>query len=192
MADLRQKLFHYRSYTPLPFLAVMVIFAQPTGITVLSGAIVLALGEFTRFWGVAYAGALTRVTGGVGAPSLVVAGPFSYVRNPLYVGNILIYIGVGIMANALSPWLLVAAGAYFVLQYTLIVSLEEEFLEKEFAGAYSEYRKEVPRFIPRLTAWESGATDQRPDWMAARKSERRTFQAIALVALLIVVRWLWS
>ncbi len=192
MTDIRQTLFHYRSYTPIPFLLVMVVFASPSLSLFLAGAAVLALGEFTRFWGVSYAGPLTRVTGGVGAPALVVAGPFSHVRNPLYVGNILMYVGVGIMAGALSPWLVIAAAAYFIFQYSMIVSLEEEFLEKEFGEAYAEYRKNVPRFIPRFTPWSSGAAaTQVPDWNGALKSERRTFQAMGLVTLLIVVRWVW-
>ncbi len=108
------------------------------------------LGESLRFWGVAYAGSLTRVTGSVGAPEVVVAGPFSYVRNPLYIGNIMMYSGVGVMANALTPWLVLIALPYFVFQYSLIVSLEEEFLEKEFGAAYLEYKKNVPRFFPWL------------------------------------------
>jgi protein-S-isoprenylcysteine O-methyltransferase Ste14 len=192
MIDMRQKLFHYRGYTPIPFLLMMVIFASPSLPPFLAGVVILVIGELSRFWGVSYAGPLTRVTGGVGAPSLVVTGPFSYVRNPLYVGNILMYVGVGIMAGALSPWLVLSAAVYFIFQYSMIVSLEEEFLEKEFGEAYAEYRKNVPRFIPRLTPWTAGAgTDQIPDWGGALRSEKRTFQAMILVTLLIVVRWVW-
>jgi protein-S-isoprenylcysteine O-methyltransferase Ste14 len=193
MNDLRQKLFHYRGYTPIPFLLVMVVFAKPALATFIVGAVVLALGELTRFWGVAFAGPLTRVTGGVGAPMLVVAGPFAYVRNPLYVGNILMYGGIGIMAGALNPWLVIAAASYFIFQYWMIVSLEEEFLEKEFGESYDEYRRNVPRFIPRPNAWKPGReADQHPDWKGAVKSEKRTFQAILLVSILIVLRWIWG
>jgi len=192
MGDFRQRLFQYRGYTPIPFLLVMVAFAMPLLPTFVLGVVVLAIGEFTRFWGVAYAGPLTRVTGGVGAPSLVVAGPFSFVRNPLYVGNILMYVGIGIMAGALNPWLVIAAAVYFIFQYSMIVSLEEEFLDKQFGEVYTEYRKNVPRFMPRLTPWTPGSqAGQLPDWNGAIRSEKRTFQAIALVSLLIVVRWIW-
>ena len=79
----REKLFTLRSYTPIPFLLVMIIFAQPTVMTMVSGIVLVAFGESMRFWGVAYAGSLTRVTGSVGAPEVIVAGPFAYVRNPL-------------------------------------------------------------------------------------------------------------
>jgi hypothetical protein len=138
LSDIRQKLFQFRSYTPFPFLFAMVLFARPTATTLAAGFVLTLLGESIRFWGVAYAGSLTRVTGSVGAPDVVIAGPFSYVRNPLYIGNILMYTGVGVMANALTPWLVLVALVYFSVQYSLIVSLEEEFLEKEFGDGYIE------------------------------------------------------
>ncbi len=171
----------------------MIAFAQPTVLTLLAGAIVALLGETMRFWGVAYAGPLTRVTGSVGAPELITSGPFSHVRNPLYVGNILLYVGFGIMANALTPWLVVGTAFYFVVQYAAIVSLEEEFLEKEFGSGFEEYRRLVPRFLPRFVPVRKVRKEhQKPDWVGARRSERRTFQAMALVGTLVFLRWIWS
>jgi len=146
-------------------------------------------GEVLRFWGVAYAGSLTRVTGNVGAPAVVMAGPFAFVRNPLYVGNMLLYIGIGVVSNALYPWLTITATVYFLAQYALIVSLEEEFLEREFGAGYLEYRKNVPRFIPRLIPYATPLqAEQLPKWSDALKSERRTLQAIALVGVALWVR----
>ena len=133
MKLLRDKLFTLRGYTPIPFLLVMIIFSQPTVISMVLGFCLVAAGEFSRFYGVAYAGSLTRVTGSVGAPAVIVAGPFSYLRNPLYMGNMLTYLGIGIMANALFPWLLLAALFWFSFQYYEIVLAEEEFLEKGFS-----------------------------------------------------------
>ncbi len=170
----------------------MVVFAEPVVSRFIGGIVLLVLGEASRFWGVAYAGALTRVTGGVGAPEVIVSGPFAHVRNPLYVGNMMMYVGVGIMANALSPWLVIAAGAYFGFQYWAIVSLEEEFLEKEFGETYRSYRNAVPRFVPVLKAFRHEAQGrQLPDWTGALKSESRTLQALLLVTAIIIVRWAW-
>ena len=190
--DFRDKLFSWRSFTPLPFVALMLAFAEPTCPSLAAGGIVALLGEGMRFWGVAYAGSLTRVTGSVGAPALVVAGPFARVRNPLYIGNILLYVGVGIMSRALWPWLTAAALGWFVLQYHLIVSREEEFLTKEFGGAYSEYRQHVPRFLIRLVPWRHASQDQQlPSWSDAVRSERRTWQAIGLVTVILAAVWWW-
>jgi protein-S-isoprenylcysteine O-methyltransferase Ste14 len=185
-------LFSYRSYTPIPFLLAMVLFAKPTWETMAVGAAIALCGEAMRFWGVAYAGSLTRVTGSVGAPEVVVAGPYAYTRNPLYIGNIMMYTGVGIMANALAPWLVIVTFIYFAVQYSMIVSLEEEFLEKEFGDEYLQFKKVVPRFFPRLAPNRVPAQEhQKPNWAEAFRSERRTFQAILIMMVLLVAIWYW-
>ncbi len=193
VSKLRQTLFHYRSYTPIPFLLAMLLFAHPSDETMLVGGAIAVLGEVVRFWGVAYAGSLTRVTGSVGAPEVIVAGPFAHVRNPLYVGNIVIYTGIGWMAHALQPWLVLAAFFYFTFQYMMIVTLEEEFLEKEFGAAYLEFKKNVPRFIPRVSPFRHAAQEhQLPKWSEALKSETRTLQAFGLVIGILLVLWIRS
>jgi protein-S-isoprenylcysteine O-methyltransferase Ste14 len=189
---LRQKLFQYRGYMPIPFLLAMIVFAQPTNVTMLVGFVIAALGEFTRFWGVAYAGSLTRVTGSVGAPEVIVSGPFAHVRNPLYVGNIMTYVGIGVMSNALFPWLVIGAFVWFIFQYVLIVQLEEEFLEGHFGEPYLVFKRNVPRFLPRVSPYRGEAqAHQPPRWGEAVRSERRTFQALALVMAILVALWIW-
>ena len=190
MKLLREKLFTLRSYTPIPFLLAMIIFAQPTMMTMTVGVFLVVFGESMRFWGVAYAGSLTRVTGNVGAPEVIVSGPFAYVRNPLYVGNMLTYIGVGVMSNALFPWLVSVAAVYFAFQYFQIVLAEEEFLVNEFGAGYVEYKKNVPRFIPQFIPYtHSSQAHQQARWQEAVRSERRTFQALGLVLLVLLVLW---
>ena len=154
------------------------------------GFIVVVIGESIRFWGVAYAGSLTRVTNNVGAPEVIVAGPFARVRNPLYVGNILTYIGIGIMANALFPWLIIAAAVWFGFQYYQIVLLEENFLEENFGAAYLEFKRHVPRFIPRVSEYVHPVQSRQvSNWREATHSERRTFQALGLVLVILIVLW---
>ena len=190
MKSFRERIFSLRSYTPIPFLLAMVVFAQPTALTMAVGFVLAAAGESVRFWGVAYAGSLTRVTGNVGAPEVIVAGPFARVRNPLYVGNVLTYVGIGIMSNALFPWLLIAALVWFSFQYYHIVKAEEEFLEKEFGPVYLEFKRNVPRFIPRLSVYiHPVQSKQLSDWKEAFHSERRTFQALSLVLIILLVLW---
>lgn len=193
VTDIRQLLFRYRSYTPIPFVIVMLFFAEPTTSSVVIGVAVTLLGELIRLWGVAYAGSLTRATGSVGAPAVVMAGPYAFVRNPLYLGNIFMYVGIGILSNALFPWLPLVAAVVFILQYALIISLEEEFLGKEFGAGYFEYKKNVPRFIPRLVPYRTPAqTDQTPNWKEAFRSETRTLQALGLIVGTLIVLWRWN
>lgn len=172
----------------------MVYFAEPTVLSVVLGLVVIALGELLRLWSVAIAGSETRTTGPVGGTHLITTGPFAYVRNPLYVGNMLIYTGVGMMSNALFPWLMIVALGYFFFQYFLIVSLEEEHLSTAFGETFRLYFAAVPRFIPRLTPYAGGASGQPElNWSKGLRSERRTLQAVALIVCVLGIRWLvWS
>lgn len=186
--SLRGFIFRIRSYTPLPFLGVMVVFAHPTLLTMLLGLAIVVLGESVRFWGVSIAGAETRTTGAVGGTYLITNGPFAYVRNPLYVGNILLYTGIGVMSNALFPWLLLAALVWFFFQYAMIVSEEEEYLRGHFGAAYEQYCGGVRRFVPRLMPYQSKTPPPKNVNIGeGLASERRTLQAIAIVTVLLLV-----
>ena len=148
-------------------------------------------GELMRFWGVSWAGSETRTTGGVGGTYLVISGPFAFVRNPLYVGNILLYTGIGIMSWSLFPYLQIAAILFFAVQYHFIVLEEEKFLKEKFGEAYKKYFKNVPRFIPRFISYKDSKLEQPPyNPKAGVKSEKRTLQAFALVSLMIVIIWI--
>src|SRR5438876_10934983 len=142
---LGQFFFKNRSYTPIPFLVVLFLFGRPAIISLIIGFIVSASGELLRIWAVSYAGRETRTTK-LGASVLVTQGPYAYVRNPLYLGNLLIYFGVSIMANSLFPYLQIIGIIYFYLQYYFIISEEEDFLNTKFKEKYQEYAKSVPRF----------------------------------------------
>ena len=168
----------------------MVIFAQPTIGTLLIGIAMVLGGEFLRLWSVAIAGSETRTTGPVGGTYLITTGPFAYVRNPLYLGNIIIYTGVGVMANALTPWLAIGALIYFVFQYSLIVSLEEGYLASTFGDEFQRYCVAVPRFVPGWRRYVPGENPQPElDWKEGMRSESRTLQAIVLVTTVLIVFW---
>lgn len=187
-SPVRNWMFRCRSYTPLPFLLAMVLFARPTVWSLTLGFLVVLAGEALRFWGVAIVGAETRTTGTVGGTYLVTTGPFAHVRNPLYLGNMTVYAGIGIMAWALMPWLPVAALLWFVFQYTLIIKGEEDFLEEKFGAAYARYRAAVRRFFPRLRPYvDESPAPKHLDVAEGLASERRTLQAIVLVSVILVV-----
>ncbi|HLP16418.1 MAG TPA: isoprenylcysteine carboxylmethyltransferase family protein [Bacteroidota bacterium] len=186
--DVRQKIFELRGYTPVPFVLAMLIFAQPTFSSIAIGLVIALLGEALRFWGVAIVGTETRTTGPVGATNLITDGPFAYLRNPLYVGNMTIYFGFGIMSNALMPWLAIGALVYFVFQYYMIVSREEEHLRSAFGDEFVRYCANVPRFFPRFTPYRGEhAFHRTPDLKRGFESETRTLQAFGIIFALIVL-----
>jgi len=191
MSGISNIFFKYRSYTPVPFLLLMVIFAEPNISSMAAGFVIALIGELIRFWGVSWAGSETRTTGGVGGTYLIISGPFALVRNPLYVGNILLYTGIGIMSMALFPYLQITAVLFFGAQYYFIVLEEEKFLKNKFSDAYKEYVENVPRFIPLFVPYKNNAIEQPPyNPKAGIKSEKRTLQAFTIVSLIIVIIWI--
>jgi protein-S-isoprenylcysteine O-methyltransferase Ste14 len=190
MNNIASFLFKYRSYTPIPFLLVMIFFENANVWSLILGFLVVLKGELIRLWGVSWAGSETRTTGTVGGTYLIVSGPFAYVRNPLYLGNILIYTGIGIMSFALFPYLQIIGLLFFYLQYSLIVKEEEKYLAQQFSKDYEEYVKNVPRFLPRFTPYRSGSVVQPPfNLQAGLRSERRSIQALSFVSLTVFLLW---
>lgn len=190
MKKLAELFFRYRSYTPIPFLIVMIIFENASVSSLISGFIIALIGEAIRLWGVSWAGSETRTTGKVGGTYLIISGPFAYVRNPLYVGNILIYLGLGIMSYALFPYLQIIALLFFIIQYYLIVKAEEEYLFNAFGEQYKKYFNNVPRFFPRFSPHRDSSVEQPPFKIKeGLKSERRTLQALFVVSLLILIKY---
>jgi protein-S-isoprenylcysteine O-methyltransferase Ste14 len=193
MNSFAQKIFKYRSYTPLPFVLLMVIFQQATITSLIVGFIIALFGESWRLWGVSYAGSETRTTSGVGGTFLVVTGPYAYVRNPLYLGNMLMYFGIGIMSMSLFPYLQIIALLFFFWQYTVIINEEENFLKGKFERNYKNYLNAVPKLIPGLIKYKNPGLAQPPfEFNKGIRSEKRTFQAFGAIILLIIIRYIIS
>jgi len=194
MKKISKKIFEYRSYTPLPFLILMVVFQQATLSSLIVGFCIVLAGEFFRLWAVSYAGSETRTTGGgVGGTYLVVSGAYAHVRNPLYVGNMIIYTGIGVMSMALYPYLLIAALLFFYFQYYAIINDEEDYLKIKFGKQFEDYCKSVPRWIPTLSKYKNPGIEQ-PVYEIQKglRSEKRTLQAISLIVLLLIILYLVS
>src|SRR5439155_5646442 len=104
------------------------------------------IGESIRLAGVAAAGTVTRRRSR-DVQRLVDYGVFAWVRNPLYAGNLLIWMGFVVISGVL--WFLPLALALFAAEYTLIVSYEEGVLESIFGDEYLSYKARTPRWIPR-------------------------------------------
>jgi protein-S-isoprenylcysteine O-methyltransferase Ste14 len=185
--DIRRFFFKNRGFTPVPFILAALILAKPTRLSFWTGLAVVLAGECIRFWGVSYSGRSTR-TIKVGGSRLVTDGPYAHVRNPLYIGNFLMAAGWTIMGWPWMPWMALVVLLFFSIQYHFIVDLEEEFLSGKFGAVFESYRKAVPRWIPRLRPY-ADAESMAPDRKAALRSERNTFQAIAVIAALIFLRW---
>lgn len=175
-ARLGATLFRHRGWLPLLVLGVPLCWPARAGAGAwAAGLLLLLAGEAVRLSGVAVAGQGTRrYTREV--PALVTHGVFAVVRNPLYVGNLLAWLGFGCLSGAL--WFLPFAALLFALEYGLIVRWEEGVLESHFGAPYLAYRRRVPRWLPR---WPGTAVRGPHDWAGALASERTTFLVYALL-----------
>jgi protein-S-isoprenylcysteine O-methyltransferase Ste14 len=187
---LSEGFFKYRSYTPIPFIIIMLFYQNSNIWSLIAGFIIACSGEYLRLWGVSWAGSETRTTGNVGGTYLIMSGPFAHLRNPLYLGNILMYTGIGIMSFALFPWLQIVGLIFFPLQYRIIINEEEGYLKNTFGKQFEDYTLNVPRFIPRLSSYKASNIIQ-PDfsWKDGLKSEIRTLQAFGFIIITLFVLW---
>ena len=102
--DIRNLFFKGRSFTPIPILLMMLYFARPNSPYSLLGIFLIVIGEIIRLRSVSFAGGETR-TMNVGASSICKSGPYSIVRNPLYIGNVMIYVGFAFVVFV-TKWVL--------------------------------------------------------------------------------------
>jgi protein-S-isoprenylcysteine O-methyltransferase Ste14 len=180
-------LFRNRSWLPVPFLLVTLL--APGHATVanwLVGVVLIAVGEWIRLAGVAAAGTVTRRRSR-DVQRLVTYGVFRWVRNPLYVGNFLIWMGFVVISGVL--WFLPIAIVLFAVEYSLIVAYEEGVLESIFGREYLDYKEIAPRWIPRPPSQpEKGPHD----WGEAWRSEISTFMQYATLAVVFGLKEWWA
>ncbi len=187
LAKLGDLFFRNRSYIPIPFLILCLVFMEPTPLSLSAGFVLALLGEMLRIWSVSYAGSETRTTSGVGGSYLVTQGPYSIVRNPLYIGNMMIYTGIGVMSNALFPYLQIAGLLFFLFQYYCIIHVEEFFLREKFGKVFELFTSSVNRFVPGFKPIPKEIDSQLEfNLSKGLKSEKRSIQAFLISALLIV------
>jgi hypothetical protein len=97
---------------------------------------------------------------------------FSHCRNPLYLGNFLILIGLAIVHNGWAMYFL--ALPFFVFAYSALVRSEEEYLAERFGEEYRAYAARVPRWWPVLHGWRETLRAGRFDWLKVIRKEYGT------------------
>lgn len=174
----------------MPSAFIILILGKPSVISFLAGSLLIFAGELLRVWGVGYAGKTTR-SDHVEAPVLVTAGPYSYVRNPLYAGNFFIGLGFSIMAAGgviYPPGLFIILFFIFssFIVYGTIIPLEEAFLTEKFGEDFVNYKNYVPRLIP----WKKpyGIKNGSFSWQPVRTGEIHTFIYLGLAYLVFIFK----
>jgi len=126
------------------YLAVF-YYAQPSSGTIPLTVLSVSAGQLLRFWA---AGSIGLYRGEkVKARELVTWGPYSLIRNPLYLANGMIGAGWSMLGGPMVFLLFILV--FFSLYNLCIIPHEEAFLEKTFGQKYLEYKHKTGRFIPR-------------------------------------------
>lgn len=107
-------------------------------------------------------------------------GMYSLLRHPLYLGNFLMWLGIGMLTENIWFNLFFILG--FWLYYERIMYAEETFLIKKFGDEYTKWSKDVPPFIPRLSNYEKPALDFA--WRKVIRQEKSGIAALFIVFML--------
>lgn len=160
-------LFRWRSYVLLGFTPlIMIVVSQPEPIEMRFGDLADGLFESAcialAFVGLAIrayvvgsvpAGTSGRNTTKQIANTLNTTGLYSLGRNPLYLGNAVIYMAIAFFLQ--SVWFAVLMLLFLVVYLERIIATEEKFLTEKFGDDYRNWAAEVPAFFPRLTGWRA-------------------------------------
>jgi len=176
-------LFRHRGWLPVPFLLVPLLARGAMGPRHwILGFALIVLGEAIRLAGVAAAGTVTRRRSRT-VQRLVTYGIFAWMRNPLYVGNFLIWMGFTVVSGVL--WFIPVAVVLFAIEYTLIVRYEEGVLESIFGQEYLAYKSRTPRWFPRPPHTAEAGEHH---WGEAWRSEISTFLQYMVITGLFVAK----
>ncbi len=188
MKTIGQFLFRVRTYTPMPLLAIGLIFGNFEFTAFYTGLALIGTGNILRLAAVGYLGISSRSVH-MQAETIVSAGPYAFVRNPIYIGNILIYLGFSVLSNVFFPYFCLCVLIFFFSVYYCIALYEEDFLMRKFIH-YKIYYERVPRFIPGIRGFSSAHfPPQTFDLNKALRSERVTLLSIGLVLTAFAVKY---
>ena len=163
----------------------LVSFTVATPLVIVLASLIAALGAVLRIWGTAYLGAFTVNHKQMQAGAIMAAGPYRYVRNPLYLGAWCMLIA---MAFIMPP-----TGALFVLLLLTVFQLrlifaQEAYLTARLGDPYRTYLAAVPRLFPRLrTTLPPG--NAKPHWLRSILAE---LNPIGVFITLAVFSWSYN
>jgi protein-S-isoprenylcysteine O-methyltransferase Ste14 len=161
--------------------------ARPTPLSIGLGLLPIALGVALRIWATGY---LHK------NDALTVAGPYAFLRHPLYLGTLLVAAGFAAMA-ASAPAAIVFAGflvGYFGYYLPYKERIECARLEALYGDAFRRYAVAVPALAPRVYAYRPLGAEctASPPWTLARFADNHelgTALAVGAGVLLMLFRW---
>ncbi len=201
--SLGRALFRFRSFTPVPVIAALLWLlwrsrgaygpggALVDGVLDVAGVALALAGQALRFYTL---GQVPEGTSGQGnaleAATLNTQGPYAHVRNPLYVGNLGICLGLMLVAHDVAVYVL--GLLFFFGEYFFIIRAEEDFLRARFGDAFDAYCARVRRWVPRLRPAYEGKLRMGFDLWRALRKEHNPFAAWATGAIALIAWERWA
>jgi len=160
----------------------LISFSAAASAVIVAGALAAGAAAWLRVWGAASLGYATVHHGRMQGGGLVAAGPYRYVRNPLYLGGWLMYLA---MALIMPPSGALVALVLVTVFFLRLILGEEAFLSATLGEPYREYLAAVPRIVPSLRPCLPPA-DSKPQWVVAALTE---IFPIGLFFTMAVLAW---
>jgi protein-S-isoprenylcysteine O-methyltransferase Ste14 len=123
--------------------------------------------------------------GRVYAGRLVQGGVFGVVRNPMYIGNMLIAVGMTMYLRSPQGYLVLIP--LFLFLYQALIAAEEAYLRHKFGRAYEDYCEKVNRFLPRVERIPQALSGMRFDWRRSLRKDLGTVVGLTMGLILIPV-----
>jgi len=157
-----------------------------TTLTVTILALIAAvMGAGLRLWASAYLGAATVNSKQMHAGSVMDAGPFARMRNPLYVGLLLTMLPVSLLMPVSGAAFCITAYLLFAVR---LIGAEQVFLTEQIGQPYIDYLRRVPAFFPALRARPS-RLQIKPEWFRSLADE---FYGIGIAGSWAVLAWRYN
>jgi protein-S-isoprenylcysteine O-methyltransferase Ste14 len=155
-------------------------FNAATIVVLLLGIIWALKGAIVRTWGTAYLSPSVVQDHAMHGEGIIAAGPFRYVRNPLYLGNLFHTFALALLMPPTGAVFCILAIGIFQLR---LIAAEESFLTAKLGEPYLAYCAQVPRLIPALTP-RLPASTVRPRWPLAFLGEIYMWGVVITFAIL--------
>ena len=157
------------------FALAILLCAKPELEWLVAGSVVAAAGEGLRVYA---SGIIAK------DETLSRAGPYAYTRNPLYFGSFLMSLGLCVASG--NVWVIAAFPLFFFPVYYATILREEDFLRGKFGDRFDEFRKSVPRFVPR--PWPARGAGK-ADFAWTQVKHNKEYEGFCAAAVILMILW---
>ena len=148
------------------------------------GFILALLGFYIRVIVIGYKRPGTSGRGtNIDVKEVVTDGMYQVCRNPLYLANFLMWLGLAVMWWEIYFFVVIVG--FFAVEYFFIIKAEESYLSDKFGSAYNDYKKSVPAFFPRIKNFRK--PDRPFNWNKVFKNETNLLLFILVLPPLIYI-----